>query len=101
MNFNPPIKLSSFIVKHNGNITFDEVISIARIMRCRSQSRFLIGTVKEILGTCMVKTCMILQVTTVVTQFNCFQSVGCTIDGRTPREVTDAVANGELEVPEE
>ena len=30
-----------------------------------------------------------------------FQSVGCTIDGRTPREVTDAVTNGELEVPEE
>ena len=43
-----------FAVKHNGNITFDEVIAIARIMRTRSQSRFLIGTVKEILGTCMV-----------------------------------------------
>ncbi|KAK4027155.1 60S ribosomal protein L12 [Daphnia magna] len=68
-------------IKHNGNITFDEVISIARIMRTRSQSRYLIGTVKEILGTCM--------------------SVGCTIDGRTPRDITDAVTNGELEVPEE
>ena len=45
---------SYFLVKHNGNITFDEVISIARIMRTRSQSRFLLGTVKEILGTCMV-----------------------------------------------
>ena len=43
-----------FVVKHNGNITFDEVIAIARIMRTRSQSRYLIGTVKEILGTCMV-----------------------------------------------
>jgi ribosomal protein L11 len=42
------------LVKHNGNITFDEVIAIARIMRTRSQSRYLIGTVKEILGTCMV-----------------------------------------------
>ena len=68
-------------VKHNGNITFDEVINIARVMRERSQARKLEGTVKEILGTCM--------------------SVGCTIDGRAPREVTEAVASGELEVPEE
>merc|ERR1711980_27128 len=68
-------------IKHNGDITFDEVVSIARTMRIRSQSRYLTGTVKEILGTCM--------------------SVGCTIDGRHPREVTEAVASGELEVPEE
>jgi len=50
-------------------------------MRFRSQSRYLVGTVKEILGTCM--------------------SVGCTIDGRHPRDVTEAVSNGEMEVPEE
>jgi len=68
-------------IKHNGDITFDEVVSIAKTMRFRSQSRFLVGTVKEILGTCM--------------------SVGCTIDGRHPRDVTDAVNSGEMEVPEE
>jgi len=68
-------------IKHNGDITFDEVVSIARTMRFRSQSRFLAGTVKEILGTCM--------------------SVGCTIDGRHPREITDDVNSGALEVPEE
>lgn len=72
---------SWYLVKHNGNITFDEVINIARIMRPRSQSRYLQGTVKEILGTCM--------------------SVGCTIDGRSPRDITEAVTDGELEVPEE
>merc|ERR1712071_66004 len=52
-----------------------------RPMRFRSQSRFLAGTVIEILGTCM--------------------SVGCTIDGRHPREITDDVNSGALEVPEE
>jgi len=41
-------------IKHNGDITFDEVVSIAKTMRFRSQSRYLVGTVKEILGTCMV-----------------------------------------------
>ena len=68
-------------VKHNGNIAFDEIVSIAKIMRARSQARTLRGTVKEILGTCM--------------------SVGCTIDGKHPRDVTEAVGNGEIEVPEE
>ena len=37
-------------VKHTGNITFDEIINIARIMRPRSMSRKLAGTCKEILG---------------------------------------------------
>ncbi|NJI29996.1 60S ribosomal protein L12, partial [Aeromonas veronii] len=37
-------------IKHNGNITFDEVISIARVMRPRSMARELSGTCKEVLG---------------------------------------------------
>ncbi|GAB6032740.1 60S ribosomal protein L12 [Chamberlinius hualienensis] len=67
-------------IKHNGNLTFDEIISIARVMRPRSMARKLEGTVKEILGTC--------------------QSVGCTIDGSHPHDVIDKVNNGELEVPD-
>jgi large subunit ribosomal protein L12e len=43
-----------FQVKHNGNINFDEIINIARIMRPRSMARELSGTVKEILGTALV-----------------------------------------------
>lgn len=38
-------------IKHSGNITLDEVITIARTMRPRSMARTLSGTVKEILGT--------------------------------------------------
>ena len=48
-------------IRHNGNITMDDIINAARIMRPRSNSRYLSGVMKEILGTA--------------------QSVGCTIDG--------------------
>merc|ERR1712025_555867 len=49
-------------IKHDGNITFDEIINIARQMRPRSLARNLAGVCKEILGTA--------------------QSVGCSIDGQ-------------------
>lgn len=69
------------LVKHSGNITMDDIISIAKTMRPRSMSRQLSGTVKEVLGTA--------------------QSVGCTIDGKAPHDVIDEINSGELEVPEE
>lgn len=45
---------SNAIVKHNGNITLEEVINIAKVLRERSMARKLEGTVKEVLGTCQV-----------------------------------------------
>lgn len=77
------IKKHSFwiLVKHNGNITFDDVISIARTMRPRSMARELSGTVREILGTA--------------------QSVGCTVDGRPPHDIIDDINDGSIEVPSE
>lgn len=68
-------------VKHSGNLTFDEILTIARTMRARSMARSLCGTVKEILGTC--------------------QSVGCTVDSCHPHDVIDKVNSGDVEVPEE
>ncbi|KAK0424371.1 hypothetical protein QR680_008642 [Steinernema hermaphroditum] len=68
-------------VKHSGNLTFDQILNIARQMRPRSMARKLEGTVKEILGTA--------------------QSVGCTIDGQAAHDVVDAINNGEIEVPAE
>lgn len=68
-------------IKHNGNLTFEDILAIANTMRPRSMSRELSGTVKEILGTC--------------------QSVGCTIEGRPPHDLIDDINAGELEVPEE
>lgn len=68
-------------VKHNGNVSLDEVIDIARTMRPRSMAKTLRGTVKEILGTAL--------------------SIGCTIEGQAPRELQEAIDNDEVEIPEE
>merc|ERR1711908_190274 len=38
-------------IVHNGNITMDDIIKIARIMRPRSLSKKFEGTVLEMLGT--------------------------------------------------
>ncbi|XP_029052426.1 60S ribosomal protein L12 [Osmia bicornis bicornis] len=68
-------------IKHNGNLSFDDILSVARTMRPRSMSKDLSGTVKEILGTC--------------------QSVGCTVEGRPPRDLIEDINSGELQVPDE
>ncbi|RIA96053.1 60S ribosomal protein L12 [Glomus cerebriforme] len=68
-------------IKHSGNITLDEVIEIARQMHPKSYAKTLKGTVKEILGTC--------------------NSVGCTVDGQSPKDLSDSIEAGEVEVPDE
>ena len=68
-------------IKHSGNVTFDDILSIARTMRPRSMARGLDGTTKEILGTA--------------------QSVGCTVDGRPPHDIIDDINSGAVEVPAE
>ena len=59
-------------IKHNGNITMDDIINAARVMRPRSNSRYLSGVMKEILGTA--------------------QSVGCTIDGQCICDLVSSLA---------
>ncbi len=67
-------------VKHDGNLTLDQVIDIAKEMRERSCARKLAGTVKEILGTC--------------------NSIGCTVNGESPRDIQQGIDDGEIEIPE-
>ncbi|KAF2367633.1 Ribosomal protein L11/L12 [Trinorchestia longiramus] len=67
-------------IKHNGNLTLDTVLDIARIMRYRSQAVYFSGTVKEILGTC--------------------QSVGCTVEGQAPHDIIDGINDGSIEMPD-
>ncbi|KAL0820189.1 hypothetical protein ABMA28_006114 [Loxostege sticticalis] len=67
-------------IKHNGNITLEDVIGIAKIMRSRSMARQLSGTVKEILGTA--------------------QSVGCTVEGRPPHDLINDINSGALTIDE-
>eukprot|EP01097_Dermamoeba_algensis_P010201 TRINITY_DN7443_c0_g1_i1.p1 TRINITY_DN7443_c0_g1~~TRINITY_DN7443_c0_g1_i1.p1 ORF type:complete len:166 (-),score=50.56 TRINITY_DN7443_c0_g1_i1:153-650(-) len=68
-------------VKHSGNITFANVLDIARSMRKRSMAKTLAGGCKEILGTC--------------------SSVGCTIDGEKPADVIAKINSGEIQVPDQ
>ena len=67
-------------VVHNGKITFDQVIEIAKKMRPKSFSAEFRGTVKEVLGTCV--------------------SIGNTVDGKSPKDIQTAIDNGELECNE-
>uniref|UniRef100_A0A4X2JWA9 Large ribosomal subunit protein uL11 n=1 Tax=Vombatus ursinus TaxID=29139 RepID=A0A4X2JWA9_VOMUR len=66
-------------IKHNGNITLDEIVNTAQQMRHRSLARDLSGTIKEILETA--------------------QSVGCNIDGRHPHDAIDDINSGVVECP--
>ena len=40
-------------IKHNGNLTLEDVYEVARVMRDRSCAATFSGTVKEMLGTCV------------------------------------------------
>ncbi|KAK4776087.1 hypothetical protein SAY87_024048 [Trapa incisa] len=68
-------------IKHSGNISLDDVTEIARVIRPRSMAKDLSGTVKEILGTCV--------------------SVGCTVDGKDPKDLQQEITDGDgdVEVP--
>ncbi|XP_047066510.1 60S ribosomal protein L12-3-like [Lolium rigidum] len=66
-------------IKHSGNISLDDVIEIAKIMSPRSMAKEMTGTVKEILGTCV--------------------SVGCTVDGKDPKDLQTEIDDGEVEIP--
>eukprot|EP00753_Platysulcus_tardus_P014227 PLAT4233.1.p2 GENE.PLAT4233.1~~PLAT4233.1.p2 ORF type:complete len:165 (+),score=39.19 PLAT4233.1:65-559(+) len=77
----PPRDKGEKNIVHDGDVTLEQVIDIARTMRPRSMARFLSGTVKEILGTAF--------------------SVGCTVDGMHPADVQAAIDEGEIVIPDE
>ena len=68
-------------IKHNGDLTLDDIIGVARALRSRSMARKLEGTVKEVLGTA--------------------QSVGCTVDKSNPHDIIEKIKAGEIAIPEE
>ncbi|RMY40486.1 hypothetical protein D0864_07382, partial [Hortaea werneckii] len=67
-------------IKHTKSIPLDEIIEIARKMQFKSMAKDLKGTVKEILGTAF--------------------STGCKVDGRSPKDISDDIEAGEIEIPE-
>jgi large subunit ribosomal protein L12e len=80
----PPSHLLASIitttVKHSGNISLDDVYNVAKQMRARSYAKEFSGTVKEILGTCV--------------------SVGCTVDGQSPKEIIRQIKDGSIQCPD-
>ena len=67
-------------VVHNGKVSMDQIIEIAKKMRPKSFAAAFAGTVKEVLGTCV--------------------SVGCTVDGKSPKDIQKQIDNGEVECNE-
>lgn len=67
-------KVKNSVHKHTGNLTFEQVKKIAQKMREKSLAREMIGTVKEVLGTCL--------------------AVGITVNGKNPKEITAEVIEG-------
>eukprot|EP01061_Rhynchopus_euleeides_P019303 TRINITY_DN31712_c0_g3_i1.p2 TRINITY_DN31712_c0_g3~~TRINITY_DN31712_c0_g3_i1.p2 ORF type:complete len:166 (+),score=83.06 TRINITY_DN31712_c0_g3_i1:100-597(+) len=67
-------------IKHNGNLSLDEVIGIARTMWPTSMAKTLALCTKEILGTAV--------------------SIGCTVNGEHPSSIQEKIEDGEIEIPE-
>ena len=67
-------------VKHNGNVTLDAIITIARELRNKSMAKKLSGTVLEVLGTAF--------------------SIGCTVNGSSPHDIQGQIQDGTITIPE-
>ncbi|XP_015072645.1 60S ribosomal protein L12-like [Solanum pennellii] len=68
-------------INHNGNISLDVIIEIAKVMHPRSMAKDLSETVKEILGTCVF--------------------VGYTVDGKDPKDLQQEIIDGDEEIPQD
>lgn len=64
-----------------GDLTMEQLIKIARIKKEQSLSYTLREVVKEVLGTC--------------------NSMGITVEGKSPKELTREIDEGKVEIPEE
>ncbi|KAI5185608.1 large subunit ribosomal protein L12e [Nematocida homosporus] len=65
-------------VQHNGSVSLAAVIEIAKKQRSKSLAKHLSGVVKEVLGSCL--------------------SVGCLVDGESPKEITRKITAGEISI---
>ena len=65
-------------VKHTGNLTFANIVEIAKELETagKSMAKTLNGTAKQVLGTA--------------------KSIGCTVDGVDPRVIQQKIKDGDL-----
>ena len=64
-----------------GDLKMEQLINIARIKKQQSLSYTLKEVVKEVLGTC--------------------NSMGITVEGKSPKELTKEINEGKIEIPDE
>lgn len=67
-------------IKHNGNVTLDAMITIARSLRSKSMAKKLVGTVKEVLGTAF--------------------AIGCNVNGQSPKAIQEQIDAGSITIPD-
>lgn len=67
-------------IKHTGNLSLNDVIGVAKVMRPRSLAKTFSGTVLEILGTCA--------------------GLGCTVDNKKAADVIASIKEGTTVVKE-
>ena len=68
-------------ILHDGNLSMDSILAVARQMRPKSASRTFAGTVTEVLGTA--------------------NSLGCTVDDQKPKDLQAQIKSGDLVVPDQ
>ncbi|KAF7683267.1 60S ribosomal protein L12 [Astathelohania contejeani] len=68
-------------ITHHGSITMTDVVEVARAIKPKSKCNEFAGVIKSVLGTCV--------------------SIGCTIEGRNPKEVIGDIAAGRIRCPTE
>lgn len=67
-------------ILHNGSIKLIDVINIARQKIEMTEAKTLTAMTKSVLGTCL--------------------SVGCLVDGKSPKEITKLINEGTIKIPE-
>ncbi|CAF0791681.1 unnamed protein product [Adineta steineri] len=88
-------------IKHDGNVSLDEIYKIARIMRPRSLAKTFDGTVKEILGKEQIKSYLVFILSIIEIFLGTAQSVGCKVEGSHPHDIINQISNGQVDVPRE
>merc|ERR1712146_57244 len=68
------------LVNRSGNVTFQQIKNIAKAMEAdgKSQAKTFMGTVTQVLGSAL--------------------SIGCTVDGKSAKVITQQVKSGELKL---
>lgn len=72
---------STTTIQRGSNLSFDQVLTIARTMRSKSLSKSLTNTIKEVLGS--------------------VRSAGGTVDGQSVQSILNAIDSGQIQVPAE